>query len=604
MKILLTFPPPASPVSPYLSTPLLCGQLVQAGFDATCLDLSVEFFNHIFSSSFLENSYNKAIAQKKALSSFGPFPADLKLSEFKKKTKKEQGDILKLKFLENIPSKEELQNIIANIEENKLAYKNPDIFYDYDKIQPHYLNMQKALQVATLPYTPAQLHYSRYLNPLFKSNYKDITYQVEDIENNIFYDFFKLRLKEINIKDYDLVCISSPNLTQLMPSLTLCKVIKELSSSKIVIGGNIINRLDKQLKNISEAFDKYYDYISIGCGEDAIVSLAKAITTSSYAKIKGLIYRNSKGKIIYNEPDYNYDISKSAPISLRGIELSNYYTPDIIFPIQATKGCYWGKCLFCGLHYPKKTYCEKPISVLVDEIEELQKSHSINHFEFIDEALKPSYLSEFADEILKRKIKINYYICSRIEKDFTSELCKKLKKSGLVLVQFGFESASKKIYKKLNKGIPFDNRLDIVKRFAQNNIWTYLYAIIGFPNETEEEALKTINLKSQNPNIINSIFIHSFWLDVHSPIKKKTLLCGISPFIDIENNDFEQSIKNFHAFNILSKKKVSNLIALNNELNPQLKNSFFAPDEYFFLYVYKWGKEINNILTTEKDIKC
>ena len=59
-KILLIFPPPASPVSPYLSTPLLAGQLKAAGYDVKSLDLSVEFFYYILNSEFLKNSYKNA----------------------------------------------------------------------------------------------------------------------------------------------------------------------------------------------------------------------------------------------------------------------------------------------------------------------------------------------------------------------------------------------------------------------------------------------------------------------------------------------------------------------------------------------------------------
>lgn len=49
-KILLIFPPPASPVSPYLSCPLLAGQLKVAGYNVQSLDLSLEFFYYILNS--------------------------------------------------------------------------------------------------------------------------------------------------------------------------------------------------------------------------------------------------------------------------------------------------------------------------------------------------------------------------------------------------------------------------------------------------------------------------------------------------------------------------------------------------------------------------
>ena len=59
-KILFIFPPVSSPVSPYLSTPLLAGQLKAFGYDVTCLDLSLEFFDYVLSKDFLLTSYKKA----------------------------------------------------------------------------------------------------------------------------------------------------------------------------------------------------------------------------------------------------------------------------------------------------------------------------------------------------------------------------------------------------------------------------------------------------------------------------------------------------------------------------------------------------------------
>ena len=56
-KILFIFPPVASPVSPYLSLPLLAGQLETAGFDVTCLDLSVDFFDYVLDKKFLLNTF-------------------------------------------------------------------------------------------------------------------------------------------------------------------------------------------------------------------------------------------------------------------------------------------------------------------------------------------------------------------------------------------------------------------------------------------------------------------------------------------------------------------------------------------------------------------
>ena len=189
MKTLLIFPPPASPVSPYLSIPLLCGQLENAGFDATCMDLSVEFFNHILSYDFLERAYYKAVSQIEVLSKTVKADLNMQMDEFNLLPKSDQINILRLNALLRIPSKEDFLNIGNNIKNDVLAYKDNDIFYDVKKIKKHSDNILRAFKLAMLPYFPAQCMFHSYNNKLFNLNYKDIKYQVEDINNNVFYEF-------------------------------------------------------------------------------------------------------------------------------------------------------------------------------------------------------------------------------------------------------------------------------------------------------------------------------------------------------------------------------------------------------------------------------
>ena len=57
MKALLIFPPQAYPANPYMSVPLLAGQLKNAGYDVTALDLNVKFFNDVLNSKYLSALY-------------------------------------------------------------------------------------------------------------------------------------------------------------------------------------------------------------------------------------------------------------------------------------------------------------------------------------------------------------------------------------------------------------------------------------------------------------------------------------------------------------------------------------------------------------------
>lgn len=117
-KILLIFPPPASPVSPYLSCPLLAGQLKAAGYNVQSLDFSLEFFYYILNSKFLEYSYNLALK---------------KLDNLKNKIKlfnsKDHNDFIKYQYLEKkLNNTDKYQFVIKNIDENIKKYKDKEFF--------------------------------------------------------------------------------------------------------------------------------------------------------------------------------------------------------------------------------------------------------------------------------------------------------------------------------------------------------------------------------------------------------------------------------------------------------------------------------------------
>ena len=393
MKILLIIPPPTSPVSPYLSAPLLCGQLVANGFDAKTLDLSVEFFDWVLNKNFLLNQYNIAKSLYSSLDTQGKTVFDKEFKSYSYELKK---TVLKKYYIENfLKTDAENLELISEISDIIESYKNKDVFYDFEKSKNLLSKINKAFDIAMLPFAPNSLMFHSYKNPLYKVTYLALKKQALDNEDNIFYKFFKDKIKEHKINEYDLILISIPNETMLLPALTLMYQIKENSSAKIAIGGNIITRIDNELKNIPDAFNCFYDYVMIGTGEASVIKLAKyvqsdSLTASELRKIAGLIYTD-QGIVKWNNPDIKYNINKSHNLSLNGIDLTKYYTPDIIMPIQMTKGCYWGKCKFCGLHYPPRKYSIKNVVKVVDEIEYLNKNYNINIFEFVDEAIHPKY---------------------------------------------------------------------------------------------------------------------------------------------------------------------------------------------------------------------
>ena len=58
MKTLLIFPPQWMPVSPHFALPTLLGQFEGTGYEASVMDLNIDFYNKILTSDYVKRSLN------------------------------------------------------------------------------------------------------------------------------------------------------------------------------------------------------------------------------------------------------------------------------------------------------------------------------------------------------------------------------------------------------------------------------------------------------------------------------------------------------------------------------------------------------------------
>ena len=94
------------------------------------------------------------------------------------------------------------------------------------------------------------------------------------------------------------------------------------------------------------------------------------------------------------------------------------------------RGCYWHKCAFCDVVLPYIGCFRMPDSVeIVDAMEELG-----TRFHFVDEAMPPSVIKGMCEEIIRRKLKVEWWGNVRFDAAFTSALCKLMAKAGCIAV--------------------------------------------------------------------------------------------------------------------------------------------------------------------------
>ncbi len=532
MKTLLIFPPIWPPMAPYLAIPSLLGQLENEGFDAEAMDLSVEFYNDILKKSYLEKTakYLKKIepeirleAQKYDKNDINDYPIEIK--EIILKNERIQKYLEKKSHL--------LKKLPKDIEKAVSTIKNKKRFYNLETLVDAVKTTGLALELSSLPYSPMRILLDGYDNPILNLDYKSLKYNIFYSSTNIFKDYYEKWILLIKKKKPKLIGISITSHNQLLPGLTLANLLKQNTEAHIALGGNYLSRIIEEVKKYPDFFDLFADSILINEGEKPIVELAK--------HIDGKINIEEVPNIVYKKNNEIISTAKCNPLmlnqfevpSFKGFDFSKYITPEIVLPLQTTRGCYWGKCTFCDIPYGKE-YSVKDVDLLIQELKDYKKKFNVSKFCIVDESIHPNYLEKIADKIIENKLDINYYCPVRTDKEFTPELFKKLRKSGLRMVMWGIESGSERIMELMNKGVDIKKRVDIIKSAAEADIWNHGFGFFDFPTETMKEAEETIEFLKSNSEILHSCSFCTFGLGRHSEVKFNPEKYGIEDISYIE----------------------------------------------------------------------
>ena len=198
------------------------------------------------------------------------------------------------------------------------------------------------------------------------------------------------------------------------------------------------------------------------------------------------------------------------------------------------RGCYWHKCAFCDVVLPYIGCFRLPDPVeIVDAMEEFAYHPSslipCPSFHFVDEAMPPKAIKGMCEEIIRRKLKVEWWGNIRFDAAFTPKLAKLMAKAGCIAVTGGLECANDRLLKLMNKGITLAGAERVLKAFKAAKIFVHAYLMYDFPTETkaEQKGAERYVKGLAKKGLIQSCFWHRFALTVHSPIAKDPGKFGI-----------------------------------------------------------------------------
>ena len=198
--------------------------------------------------------------------------------------------------------------------------------------------------------------------------------------------------------------------------------------------------------------------------------------------------------------------------------------------MQATRGCPF-HCTFCHRIWPKN-HKFRSAENIYSEVE-LYYKMGVRRFVIIDDIFNfdVKNSSNFFKLILKNGLKVHLFFPNGIRGDIlTKEYIDLMAEAGTVNVDLGLETASPRLQKLIKKNLNLDklyNSLDYLST-RHPQVIIDLGMMIGFPTETEEEAMMTMDFLKRIKWVH---FPYPFILNIHpnTEIGKLALEKGISP---------------------------------------------------------------------------
>jgi len=367
-----------------------------------------------------------------------------------------------------------------------------------------------------------------------------LSYQPTIIEEQM----LDILVAKIETHKPNLVCFTIPFPGNLFAALRCAQFIKQLFPDiYVAFGGGYCNT---ELRSLSDPrIFEFVDFITLDDGEGPLLKIVRFIDGNSNSNELERTYVLENEQVVYKNkiPNTIFHHKNLPAPNYSGLPFHKYVSfLDVVNPMHRmwtdarwnkltiSHGCYWKQCSFCDVNLDYiGNYQNTTAEDLVNKIEKIVKDTGITGFHFVDEAAPPKMLRALSNALIKRKVNITWWTNIRFEKTFDFELCKLMAASGCIAVTGGLEVASDRLLAKMKKGVDIAQVTRVTHHFSKNNIMVHAYLMYGFPTQTEQETIDSLEVVRQlfEKNCIQSAFWHLFTTTVHSPIGKNPEAFGI-----------------------------------------------------------------------------
>ena len=160
---------------------------------------------------------------------------------------------------------------------------------------------------------------------------------------------------------------------------------------------------------------------------------------------------------------------------------------------MTSRGCP-GQCSFCDTQVFGRKFRGYSARYVIDMIDHLIKNYGIEDFLIYDDTFVVNHkrLTEICKTLIDGKYKIHWSCCSRVN-FVTPEILQLMKKAGCWQIEYGIESGSPEILKRMKKSITLDQIKNALIWTKEAGIMTRGNFIFGYLGETKHTLQETMD---------------------------------------------------------------------------------------------------------------
>ncbi len=207
--------------------------------------------------------------------------------------------------------------------------------------------------------------------------------------------------------------------------------------------------------------------------------------------------------------------------------------------VQATRGCPY-KCFYCDIYKTTKNHFRRTVDHMFGEVKMLADL-GVRRIEFIDDIFNVNRKDfiEFFQLVLKHKLNLQFFFPTGLKGDLLDkDMIDLMVEGGSVGINLSLEHASPRMQKVMRKGLDVDllhENLDYITTKYPSVILT-LNAMHGFPTETEEEAMLTLNF-IKSIKWIDFAYLHNVRIFPGTELEQFALEVGVPREVIAQSQD-------------------------------------------------------------------